>query len=210
VKPPRRWLRCLAWAAVPTALLLGVCYLGRATLLPPVARFLDVSEPPRKVDYVLVLGGGTDTRPFVAAALVKAGWSRQVLLSTVRLSPEAEQGFVLSEQETTIRVLKARGVPADAIRSLPGECSNTADEAAALGRFLDAEPAVHVMIVTHTYHTRRARSIFRAALGARAERVHFVAAPTDGYSADDWWQSEEGFGCYVNEYVKLLTFKFRS
>jgi uncharacterized SAM-binding protein YcdF (DUF218 family) len=146
----------------------------------------------------------------VAAALIKAGWAKQALLPTVRLSPEAEQGVVLSEQETTTRVLKARGVPADAIRPLPGECASTADEAAALARFLDAEPAARVMIVTHTYHTRRARSIFRAALGERAERVHFLAAPTDGFSADDWWQSEEGFGCYANEYVKLLTFKFRS
>jgi hypothetical protein len=33
--------------------------------------------------------------------------------------------------------------------------------------------------------------------------VHFVAAPTDGFDADNWWRSEAGFTCYATEYVKL-------
>ena len=31
-----------------------------------------------------------------------------------------------------------------------------------------------------------------------------VAAPTDGFTADNWWRSEGGFTCYATEYFKLL------
>ncbi|MBL8794546.1 MAG: YdcF family protein [Planctomycetia bacterium] len=209
MKPLSRRLKRLGWAALVSGLLCVGLFLARNALLPPVARFLDVSEPPLKSDYALVLGGGSDVRPFVAAGLYKTGWVKQVLLPKVKLSPEAEQGVMASEQETTARVLAARGVPAEAVRLLPGECASTADEAASLALLLDAEPNARVLIVTHTFHTRRARSIFHRALGARAGQVHFIAAPTDGYSADDWWQSDDGFGCYANEYMKLATFRLR-
>ena len=46
---------------------------------PVVARaaagWLDVGQRPRRADYVMVLNGGEDTRPFAAAALITAGWA---------------------------------------------------------------------------------------------------------------------------------------
>jgi uncharacterized SAM-binding protein YcdF (DUF218 family) len=178
-------------------------YFARAALLPPVARFLDVSEPPFSVHDVMVLGGGSDTRPFIAAALVKAGKARQVLVPTVKPSLNAEQGIGPPEHEIICRVLRARGVPAAAIVQLPGAVASTANEARALAEFLDANPEHTVAVVTNTFHTRRARWIFQRTLGQRAGQVHFVAAPTDGFDENTWWQSEDGFHCYAQEYVKL-------
>src|SRR5262249_23505078 len=105
--------------------------------------------------------------------------------------------------------LLGRGVPPGRVVALPGECDSTLDEAHALARFLDAEPETTVAVVTHGYHTRRARSLFRRVLGGRGARVRFVAAPTDHFSADDWWCSEEGFAAYLTEYAKLLLYTLR-
>lgn len=187
---------------MPLAVLAGL-YLGRAALLPSAARFLDVSESPAQVDDVLVLGGGSDTRPFIAAALVKSGKARQVLIPTVKPSLNAEQNIGPPESEVISRVLQARGVPAQAIVQLPGDVASTADEAKALARFLEEHPEHTVAVVTNPFHTRRASWIFQKVLGERAPQVHFVAAPTDGFDENSWWQSEDGFGCYANEYVKL-------
>jgi uncharacterized SAM-binding protein YcdF (DUF218 family) len=200
-------LRRLA-VALLVAFLLGA-YLARGWLLPPVAYFLDVSEPPRPVDAVLVLGGGADDRPFVAAALVRAGLARRVLVSSVQLSPENEDGLVPPEHEVTRRALLARGVPAEDIVLLPGACGSTQDEARALAHFLDAEPDTRVAVVTHGLHTRRARRLFRRVLGGRSGQVMFVAAPCDRFSADDWWRSEDGFSAYATEYLKLITSDLR-
>lgn len=195
----RRWrLGC----GVLLALLVGL-YLGHPWLLAGAARFLDVSEPPQPTDYVLVLGGGSDTRPFVAAALVNRGLARQVLVPRVKPYAEVEQGDRPSEETITCGVLRARGVPEDAIILLDGACASTRDEAAALARFLDGQPGMTVAVVTTDYHTRRARAIFRKVLGERAAGLHFVAAPSDGYDAGNWWRFEDGFVAYSNEYVKL-------
>jgi uncharacterized SAM-binding protein YcdF (DUF218 family) len=193
-------------ALVLVAILLLGGYLARGRLLPAMGRFLDVSEPPRPVDAVLVLEGGANDRPFVAAALVRAGLAGRVLVPTVKRSADNEDDLLPPEHELIRRVLLVRRVPPECIIPLPGECDSTLDEARALARFLDAEPETTVAVVTHGYHTRRARSLFRRVLGGRIARVHFVAAPTEDCSADDWWCSEEGFTAYTAEYFKLVMY----
>jgi uncharacterized SAM-binding protein YcdF (DUF218 family) len=178
-------------------------YLAAPWFLGWAGRFLDVSEPPRRADYVFVLGGGPETRPFAAAALLRAGLARRALFATVKLSPEAEDGLWPADHEVTRRVLLARGVrPADIV-IFPEECDSTEDEARVLACFLEAEPEATVTVVTSDYHTRRTRLLFRRALGPQQGRVHFVAAPVDGVDAGNWWRTEKGLVVYVNEYFKL-------
>jgi uncharacterized SAM-binding protein YcdF (DUF218 family) len=189
--------------------LLLVLYLARGRLLPAVARFLDVSEAPRTVDAVLILGGRPDTRPFVAAALVRAGLARRALVLTPRLAPENADGISPPEDEVIRRVLRAQGVPDEAIVTLPAEVASTGDEARGLGRFLVAEPDTTVAVVTSDFHTRRARMLFRHELGEHMAQVHFIAAPTDNFDADNWWRSEAGCTCYATEYFKLAYYGLR-
>jgi uncharacterized SAM-binding protein YcdF (DUF218 family) len=181
-----------------------LAYAARGVLLPPVARFLDVSEPPKRADYVMVLGGGNATRPLVAAALWQTGLVRQVLVPRDHLYPEAKAGIIPSEFEVDLKVLKAKGVPSQDILVLDGECTSTFDEAQALVRFLGTRPPCSIAVVTTTYHTRRSRWVFRQVLGERAAMVHFVAAPPDGFDESDWWRTEAGFAAYAMEYVKLV------
>jgi uncharacterized SAM-binding protein YcdF (DUF218 family) len=197
-----RWRR-RRWLLAP--LLLGVLLVAlHPWLLPLAGNWLDVSTPPCEVDDVLVLGGGADTRPFVAAALYKAGLARRVLLPTVAASPESLDGLMPDEHEVMRQVLLKRGVPADAIVLLPAEVDSTADEARALGRYLDEHPGRRVGVVTNNYHTRRARWIFRTELGERAADMPFFGAPNDHFDGNDWWRSETGCALYTNEFLKMV------
>jgi uncharacterized SAM-binding protein YcdF (DUF218 family) len=190
--------------------LLGFCllaalflYFVRAPLLRAAARFLDVSESPQAVDCVLVLGGGSQTRPFVAAALVKAGLTKEVLVPTIGLSAEEEAGWRLPEHDLIRGALIARGVPAPQIVQLDGHVSSTYEEALALARYLDQHPQRSVAVLTNSYHTRRARWIFQRVVAQRAAALHFLSAPSDGYDETNWWQSEAGFVTYLDEYLKF-------
>jgi uncharacterized SAM-binding protein YcdF (DUF218 family) len=207
--PNRRWPRPRRLALLLVATLLLAAYLARSQLLLAMGRFLDVSERPRPVDVVLVLGGGANQRPFVAAALFRAGLARRVLVPTVKLNAANEEDLYPPEHELIRRVLESRGVPPERVVPLPEECNSTLDEALALARFLDAEPETTVAVVTHDFHTRRARSLFRRVLGGRIARVHFVSAPTEDFSADDWWCTAEGFATYTTEYLKLVLYTLR-
>jgi uncharacterized SAM-binding protein YcdF (DUF218 family) len=206
--PPRRRRRWPLRLLIAVALLAGL-YLTRVPSLTAVAGFLDVGEPPGPVDAVMVLGGGSNTRPVVAAALVRAGLARRVLVPTVRLAPENEDGLTPPDHELIRRVLRARGVPDQAIVNLPGEVNSTRDEARSLHRYLDTEPDATVTVVTNGFHTRRTRMLFCHELGERAAQVHFVAAPTDGFSTHDWWRHEAGFNTYAAEYFKLVYYGLR-
>src|SRR5437867_1821741 len=82
-KPTRRkrWLVLLVFAAVLLALI-----AGRRPVLVAMARFLDVSEPAQPTDYVMVLGGDMQIRPFVAAALLNAGLARKAVVAQIKPS----------------------------------------------------------------------------------------------------------------------------
>ena len=204
----RRWIRRCGWVLFATALLV-LPYLARDQWLPLAGRYLDIAEVPAKSDYVFVLGGGTDVRPFVGAALYKAGLTKQLLVPTIALSTEAEDGLVPPEHEIIAEILRRRGVPSQAIIQLPGECRTTFDEARALAKFLDNDVQSSISIVTTTYHTRRVRFIFRQVLGDQVRRIRFVAAPTDGFDETNWWHFESGFMTYTNEYLKLIFYRLR-
>ncbi len=206
----RRWFKRLACLALVVGVLL-VC-LAPQWILPSAARFLDVSEKFRRVDYILVLNGDPEARPFAAAALVKAGLAKNVLLARQRLALESasvQQGAMLSELEITRRVLEIRGVSKQAIQVLPGEITSTADEARVLTAFLETRPAATVAVVTNAFHTRRARMVFRRFLGENVARVSFVGIPRDGADPVSWWRNAHGCSIYLSEYCKLFYYWLR-
>jgi uncharacterized SAM-binding protein YcdF (DUF218 family) len=208
-KPPCAPLLKCAWhrwglfllALGPALSMAGIAaYHERTALLTAAGSWLDVGERLREpVDSVLILGGDADTRPFAAAAIMRSGWARQVLIV-----PTAPEPGELSHQELLREILLRRGVAAEAVVELPGQVASTRDEARALGRYLERHPGQSVAVVTSDYHTRRARLIFTAQLGECARRVHFVAAPTERFTAASWWHYEQGWKMYAGEYLKLI------
>ena len=202
---PYRYL-CGILLLVAALALLGTMY---PQLLRAIARWIDVGASPQRADYVMVLNGGEETRPFVAAALIKAGFARQVLVAETAVSPSAADGIVPACHEINHQVLLKRGVPESDITILPGAAATTFDEATALAVFLAERPHARVLVVTNDFHSRRSRWIFARTLGDRAEQVGFVSAPTDELRMDCWWQDDEGFVTIVSEYFKLAFYVVR-
>ena len=192
-----------------TVLLLTVValYAGRRHLLPWAARWLDVGEKPALAEYVFVLGGDENVRPFVAAAIVRAGLAKKALASHVYCPPGADDGILISQQRRICEAIKRRGVPAEDVEAVGGQLRTTYDEASALASFLASPSALadaRVLVVTSHYHTRRARWIFAQVFGAKADHMQFISAPVDHFTLDNWWQNEEGFTTIVGENVKLV------
>jgi uncharacterized SAM-binding protein YcdF (DUF218 family) len=183
-----RWKRSLFYSMVVCLLLLTM-HMARRPLLTSMGSWLDVGRSPSHCDYVMILGGGPDTRPYAASAMMKAGYASNALIPTVLATADVDDGFALDSHEIYRRVLVSRGVAATHIEVLDIDATSTLDEARALRRFLMSMPDVRVSIVTDDFHTRRARWIFHRILGPRREQVQFVAAPADGLAADNWWQS---------------------
>lgn len=200
----RRWAACTVFGlAVVVA-----AWAWRDAWLPAVGRGLNVGSPPRRADYALLLAGDSQTRPLAVALLYKHGYVKQILLTQPVRNPHALIAG-LEFPEFTKRVLRHFGVPDSAIEVLPTEVSSTYDEALAAAPRLREHPQATCVVVTSDYHTRRGLWIVRRVIPEAADRVFAFAAPTDDFSADDWWQTEYGFSTYSREYLRLLFYYFR-
>ena len=191
------------------AVVLAGLHLAWRHLFVAAACWLDVGERPRSADYVMVLAGDSDTRPFVAAALVKAKLAPKVLVPRIKLSPSVVAGIRPPIHETNRQVLLRRGVPPGDIMIIDGEAESTYDEARELASFLESSPNARVVVVTNHYHTRRARWVFARVLGDRVKRTSFVSAPTDDFQLESWWQVKAGFVAILGEYLKLTYYALR-
>jgi uncharacterized SAM-binding protein YcdF (DUF218 family) len=180
-----------------------VLALVHAPVLRGLARWLDVGQRPVAVDYAVVLPGELNTRPFVAAALVNKGLARRVIVPEPRTRLDVVEGRAKPHEEVTRMVLESRGVAADDILIAVGQSGSTFDDARTVLRLLQDQPQASIAVVTNSLHTRRAKWAFERVFGSTAHHLCFVSAPTDGFSAENWWQTREGLQAYVNEFMKL-------
>lgn len=193
---------------IVAAVVVAAMYMTSGWWLATAGHWLDVGETPRPADFCLVLSGDFESRPFAAAALYRKGFIRRGIWLT-QIAPDSvfPQGF---DSETAARrILLATGVPADKIAVLEGQCATTFDEAQSLKRMLAKYPEATVTVVTSDYHTRRSRWVFRHELTEAADRLQFIAAPTDYFNADNWWRVEEGIASYPKEFFKLPFYYIR-
>jgi len=205
VRRPRRWLIGIFCVAAVAA----AAYAGHDRLLPLAARWLDVSDTPRPTDYAMVLPGEQNVRPFVAAALVRTGYAREVLVPTNKTAPKVDEGIRPPIHEVIRRVLQYRGVPPEAILILDAKTSGTFSDVQALADFLEKAPGASVSVVTSDYHTRRTRLALAQVLGDRLARVTLVSAPTEKFTDQNWWKCSEGFIAIAGEHLKLAYYVSR-
>lgn len=203
----KRGRRIVRWI-VPVALL-ALLYFTRTWTLPLAAAWLDVGQRPQPAEYVVVLGGDVNSRPLVAAALVRAGLARVVLVSDVAHLPDAPPRLFPPEEELARRILSLKGVPPQRVRRLGRDNRTTYDEARALAEFLRTAPPGEVLIPTSAFHTRRTRWILCRTLGEKARAVRMVSIPPETFRMESWWQTEEGFRTVIGENLKLAFYLVR-
>lgn len=199
------WMKWLGISLATIALL----YAARIPLLRAAAHWLDVGQAPTKADYVFVLPGNEQTRPFVAAALVKKQYANLVLIPSNQTTTEVQQGLEMPAQEKIKRAIQARGVAESKITILDSATTSTWSDAETLASFLDSHPASTVLIVTDHFHTRRTRWVFQQVLSNASSKLVYVSAPTDGWNQDNWWHSKAGLRFVTTEYLKLTYYLLR-
>jgi uncharacterized SAM-binding protein YcdF (DUF218 family) len=169
-----------------------------------------VSDPITSADAVVVLGGGIDMRPFVAADLYTKGLVKKVLLSKVKEPPSVEIGAVTSDTEDERKILLKLGVPDSAIETFGNANKNTREEATALKSWTERNAASVLIIPTEIFPARRVSWMFRrefAGTGVRIEVPSFD--PLRLYTRADWWRTEVGMLAFQNEILKYIYYRLK-
>ena len=96
------------------------------------------------------------------------------------------------------------------VPSLKGGATSTFDEAYDLLQFCEKENLKHLIIVTDSFHTRRALYAFRKVFQGSNINVEASAALNEVFSEEDWWRSDKGISVYILEPIKLFVYMFSS
>jgi len=202
----RRGLRWLGAICVALLLLGLAAYAFHRPLLRGFASALTVDDAVAPADFLYVLGGDVNTRPFHAADLFRRGFAPRVVVPRTQDRPASERGFYPNDADVAVRILQQEGVPDSAITMLdmPGGVTSTQDEGRVLRDYLRGQPAQRVIVVTSAFHTRRARWTLRRELRGVEADLRMAAAEDDRFDASNWWTREAGFLAYVSEMLKFV------
>ena len=170
--------------------------------------WLIVETPLQQAPIAAVFGGKTPFRAIEAAKLYNAGWTRQVWLTQGRFSAADAalanlQIEVTPEHAYNRQVLERLGVPASAIRVLPGHNNNTAEEVRTIARAVAEANAERVILITSNYHTRRVRTLWRVLAGDKPPAI-VRYTPDEPFDAAHWWRDTADAWAVSREWFGLL------
>jgi hypothetical protein len=191
------------------ALLLGGfsagAWLGREALLRGLTDLWVVSDPITRGDAVVVLGGGLEYRPFIAADLYKKGLVNKVLVSQV---PEGHVAALPGHTELNRKALLKLGVPDAAIEVFGTENRNTEDEVLALRNWADQNAASVLIVPSEIFAARRVRWIVQRQFRETAVRIEIPSFEED-FTRAGWWKTNAGLIAFQTEVLKYIYYRFK-
>ena len=175
------------------------------------ARALVVSAPLASADAIVVLSGSSAyvERTRKAAQLYREGRAPLVLLTDDHQRggwSSAEQRNPFFVERATDELIKA-GVPQDRIRIVPGVAETTRDEALILKEYVANGGFRSVLVVTSSYHSRRALRTLQHAFANTGTTIGLE--PSEASSMALWWLRPQGWRTVGVEFVKLVYYWFK-
>ncbi len=204
-----RFRRCFAIVLVLVGVCVGV-WIEREALLRGAADLWIVSDPITPADAVVVLGGGIDVRPFVAADLYAKGLAKKILLSDVEDGRSVNIGAVTGHAEGNRKVLLRLGVPESAIEKFGKANKNTREEAVSLKDWTDRNVVSVLIIPTEIFSARRVRWMFHREFAGTGVRIEVPSLDQPRlYTRAEWWKTEDGMLAFQNEVLKYFYYRLK-
>jgi uncharacterized SAM-binding protein YcdF (DUF218 family) len=177
----------------------GLVYLLRHPLLRLAGQYWVVQDPLERADALIVLSDDNfyADRATYAAELYRRRMAPIVVASGRRLRPYVGIAELMEHD------LVERGVPESAVVKVSHLADNTREEAEALRTLIEERHWRRVIVVTSSFHTRRARYVFRHVFPATVE-VRAASARDFSYDPAHWWQTRLGQKQFFHEAVGML------
>jgi uncharacterized SAM-binding protein YcdF (DUF218 family) len=186
---------------VAVAIFLGgtiLLALSWNTWLPWIGEWLVSPDTPAPADLIVVLGGDFwGPRAVKGAELGVHGYAPHVLIS----GPEyVWYGKPYPEGDLATMFLVQKGYPRSLFETFFHHASSTIGEAKALAPELKRRNVRRVLIVTSSYHSRRASLVFHAVLPFTQIRV--IGVPD--YQLESWWKIPISRRLVRSEWSKIM------
>ncbi len=190
-------------------LLLSFVFFYEA-LLKQYALFFEVDTAQKGADAILVLGG-SPYRCVKASELLKSGYAPKIYLSEPRRSHEKEYDFMLEHIDYCLLIFQKKGIEDfEIIKSSKGGATSTLDEAYDFINFAKEHNITRAVIVTDSFHARRAKKSFEKIAKKMGTDIEFQvsALKNDIYDETNWYKTEAGITDYALESIKTFVYLF--
>ena len=191
-------------------MVIGVVLLSQyKLLLTGYANFFTIDNPTYGKDAAIVtLSGGRITRVPKALELYEKGYGNRLFLTTERsLNSRTAHLFSTNEQKAN-KIAHALNIQVEfeVVPSLKGGATSTFDEAYDLLALCSKEKLKNLIIVTDSFHTRRALYAFKKVFRGSGITVEASAAPNEIFNEENWWHSDRGISAYLLEPIKFAVY----
>ena len=184
-------------------IVLGVVF--SEPLLNGVSRALVHEDPLVKVDAIVVLAGGNGNRIEAAARLYHEGFGKKIFFSGFKLYPKIYTSTRMKNYALEL------GVPKDKmVISIPDVEVSTRGESVANLELLNKNHVKNFILVTSSYHTRRAKLIYENTISLLAYDVKFLVYPAQDpfVPIEGWWRIRTAQKGVFFEYIKWIAYYF--
>jgi uncharacterized SAM-binding protein YcdF (DUF218 family) len=201
----------MAWRVAFVALILIALWPAAAWA---AARLLIVYEPIEQPGVIVVLSGSATFRERAqyAAALYQKGLAQKIILTNDNLKSSWSAAAQRNPyyHELAKEELRRAGVPERNIEVIMIPIVSTYDEALKLRDYCEKHGVASIVVVTSSYHSRRALWTFRRVFRETNKRVGIdpVATGIETPSPATWWLHKFGWAMVANEYLKIVGYWF--
>lgn len=185
-------------------------------IVPNLGKRLVYAQQLKQADLIFILMGSIPDRALQASDIYRQGYAKHILFANEQQFGAEKLKQYGIELETTASIIKRTlvklGVDEEQIEVLPNIATSTQDEAILLRHYLAQHPDIkNVILVTSSYHTRRASIIFTKALKKANLKVTILVSenPYSDFKPIKWWTDRGSSYMVLLEHLKLLNFYFR-
>ena len=175
--------------------------------------WLAKSEVPEHADVMIMLMGGITDRSLQTADLYHENMAGRVWIVEAGMDEDRALEIRGIERLRTSHqarfALQGLGVPRDSILVLPGSANSTRMEAEIVRDHLLTQSGVDtLLLVSSSFHTRRAYMIFKSALHPLDEKPVLYCIPSKytRFDAEKWWTHKRDIYMVGLETMKLANY----
>ncbi|MCI4670140.1 MAG: YdcF family protein [Bacteroidia bacterium] len=193
-------------AIVTGLVLIGIIF--KVQIATFMGNYLIHEDNNTKVDAAFVLAGLPTERLPYAKKLYDEGLFPVVVTTGEHIDSDLKVlEMPWSDAKVGKIVLTRMGIDSSNIVMLE-QGLNTFEESEEILGFAQARGYKRIMVVSSKFHTRRIKNVFKKKFANEGIEVVIKGAPALEYSIDQWWLSKHGLTFVLNEYIKLVYYKF--
>lgn len=195
-------------------IILAAIILSFRLWLPLPAKFLLVEDNLNRAESIFILRGDAYYRFYKAVEIYKKGLASNIVVAHLRDREKELEAYYnfetrilglpdVTPRDKILKTLEYFGKDASDVYFLDESVTSTFDEAVAAKKWYLDNGVRSFILISSTYHMRRALMIFQLVFLNTGVEIYPVTVPNETYHPETWWRYEKDVKRVFEEYLSI-------